>query len=540
MKIRLPDIAYVFNEEKECRTIKSEINDSILVYSIQNSSLKVSIIDNGEALTYIVLKWFLKEDEKRHEPIRILGDAWERGYGDLEWRGIVQDRSMPWNCLVSNGSDTELDYTNRHTEGFGVKVRPSAFCSWQYLGDEVVLFLDIRCGAKGVLLNGKTLDVAEVLFKDFYNQSAYQSGCDFCKLMCTDPIFPKETVYGFNNWYYAYGVSSDAEIMEDTERLVTSCQGTNVKPYMVLDDGWQINRADAPWDRGNSRFPDMRALAEKIKQKGARPGIWIRPLSVSGESCDIPVQWRLEREPRYLDPSRPEVLKYVAKCVSTLTDWGYELIKYDFVTFDIIGKWGFSGPGVLADGNWSFYNRSKTTAEIIVDLYRCIRNASSGAVLIGCNAIGHLCAGMVEINRTGDDTSGKDWKRTRRMGINTLAFRSIQNRAFYMADADCVPITPAVSFQVNRHWLKLLSASDSPLFISWNPLCNDEKIKKSVRDALIRNAEGTDKLIPLDWMENNCPCKWLLNGEKITISWFNKEISPMTSRFIEVMTWGTR
>ena len=26
----------------------------------------------------------------------ILGDAWERGYGDLEWRGWVPDRVMPW------------------------------------------------------------------------------------------------------------------------------------------------------------------------------------------------------------------------------------------------------------------------------------------------------------------------------------------------------------------------------------------------------------------------------------------------------------
>ena len=38
-------------------------------------------------------------------------------------------------------------------------------------------------------------------------------------------------------------------------------------------------------------------------------------------------------------------------------------------------------------------------------------------------------------NRTGDDTSGRIWERTRRMGVNTLAFRLPQHNAFYHIDA---------------------------------------------------------------------------------------------------------
>ena len=51
-------------------------------------------------------------------------------------------------------------------------------------------------------------------------------------------------------------------------------------------------------------------------------------------------------------------------------------------------------------------------------------------------ALSHLAAGLVELQRTGDDTSGRDWARTKKMGVNTLAYRMPQNRAFYIDDPD--------------------------------------------------------------------------------------------------------
>ncbi len=47
---------------------------------------------------------------------------------------------------------------------------------------------------------------------------------------------------------------------------------------MVIDDGWQPNPVDASWDKGNERFPDMKGLAQEMKDIGVRPGIWIRYL----------------------------------------------------------------------------------------------------------------------------------------------------------------------------------------------------------------------------------------------------------------------
>ena len=43
--------------------------------------------------------------------------------------------------------------------------------------------------------------------------------------MCTDPIFPEFPVYGSNNWYYAYGDSSEEEILSDTDYILKLTEG---------------------------------------------------------------------------------------------------------------------------------------------------------------------------------------------------------------------------------------------------------------------------------------------------------------------------
>ena len=37
---------------------------------------------------------------------RVLGDAWERAYADLEWKHITPWQTLPWYALVNNGSAT--------------------------------------------------------------------------------------------------------------------------------------------------------------------------------------------------------------------------------------------------------------------------------------------------------------------------------------------------------------------------------------------------------------------------------------------------
>ena len=151
-----------------------------------------------------------------------------------------------------------------------------------------------------------------------------------------------------------------------------------------------------------------------------------------------------------LDPSIPEVADAISRDVRRLTNWGFELVKHDFTSYDILARWGPAMGAEMTNRGWHFSDRSKTTAEIVLALYRTIREAAGDALVIGCNTFGHLGAGLFELQRIGDDVSGRDFNRTRLMGVNTLAFRGPQHGAFFAADADCVPVTPTVDWSKNR------------------------------------------------------------------------------------------
>ena len=545
MKIRIPDYVTLYHSGKRTSPplcpwatpigdkiefdngeLKSvlECKEGKIVFDLANDELKVSATTYEYGARYIQLRW----NNSMRKDVKVLGDAYERGYGDLSWCTIRPERCMPWYMAASNGSDSNFNYNGRLTECFGVGVCPNAICFWQYDTEGVTLWLDIRNGGEGTELNGRMLDCATVLFKEYKDVSAYSAMQSFCGAMCPDPYLPDHKVYGSNNWYYAYGNSSFEEIISDTKLLAKMCEGLENVPYMVIDDGWQPNPTDAPWDTGNEKFPDMKGLADSMRAYGVRPGIWVRYLingkDGSERKISVPESWYLSRCKNSFDPSHPEVLDYVANVTGILTkDWGYELIKHDFSTFDIFGKWGFQIIDKLADNGWAFYDRTKTTAEIIKNFYKVIKDNANGAVIIGCNCIGHLCATYHQLNRTGDDTSGFEWSRTAKMGVNTLAFRNCVNGRFFMADADCVGITGAIDWSLNREWLTALSRSGSPLFVSCKPgILNDNELAE-LKEAYRVASYQADELVPVDWMETTTPDTYLLNGEIVKFNWYAKK-----------------
>ena len=201
-------------------------------------------------------------------------------------------------------------------------------------------------------------------------------------------------------------------------------------------------------------------------------------------------------------------------------DWGYELIKYDYVTWDIFQLYAFQmDENLCSQPHWNFQDRHFTNAEIILDLYETIYKASNGALLIGCNSISHLVAGFVQINRIGDDTSGNEWDRTKRYGVNTLAFRLMQDKIFYEADADCVGIMgEEIPWKQNREWLKLLSYSNTPLFVSCNPYLVTEEMKKDLSKAFLIN-EKENHCEPISWLNELFPTRWNINGKEERFDW---------------------
>lgn len=507
LKVNKPDFIELTTETKTV-TAKWEnddynLDDINVKLNQDNEHLAIFLTAQTSKVKWIKLRWNNFSWDKN---VRFLGDAWERGYGDMEWKGMNPNRFMPWYFCAKSEAKSVC---------YGVKVRPSAMCFWQVDSLGMTLFLDVRCGGSGVNLKGRVIKLADVIACEMRDCTSFEAMQEFCGQMCEDPILPKYPVYGSNNWYYAYGKSSESEILADCDYILNLTKDIENKPYMVIDDCWQehhrLNEYNGgPWTKGNEKFPDMKALAEKLVQKGVRPGIWVRLLL--NEDENIKNEWRLSHN-NCIDPTNPEALNYIKEDIKRICNWGYTLIKHDFSTFDLFGKWGFQMSPLVTDDGWHFYDDSLTSAEVVKLLYKAILDASMEAsngetLILGCNTIGHLGAGYMHINRTGDDTSGVIWERTRFMGVNTLAFRLPQHGKFYEIDADCVGIDGGISWSMNKQWADVLAQSGTPLFISVRPNILDETEKQELHEILKVASKQEYHVIPVDWEETTCPEHW--------------------------------
>ncbi|MGW7686179.1 hypothetical protein ACWGID_35880 [Kribbella sp. NPDC054772] len=452
----------------------------------------------------------------------ILGDAWERSYGDLQWRHQQPERFLPWYFLAH-------DPETGATTGAGVDVQPNAFCSWTVDGDGFTLWLDLRNGGGPAHLEGRTVSAATVRrFEDA--GTPWQTLHAAVATMSTrlparpEPAPVAGPFVGANNWYYAYGANFDEKaVLQDASTIVELADGHPVKPFSVVDDGWYPGGicSGGPWDRGiPGVFDDMAGTAAAIKAIGARPGLWFRPLLVR-EPSPLTSTAPHDKPGRALDPTYPEVLDGIRADLRRFKDWGFELVKHDFSTYDVFGGFGPAMGSRLTRDGWQFHDRSRTTAEIVVEFYREIRAAAEGVVLIGCNTVGHLAAGLVDIQRTGDDTSGRDWERTRKMGVNTLAFRLPQHNRFFAVDADCVPCTPQTPWELNERFLDLVARSGTALFLSIDPAARTERTDRALRAGIRLALDGgaNDGLEPTDWLVNTTPTEWRSGAETLHYDW---------------------
>lgn len=523
--LRDPDHVVVQDEGEMVSAVKARdgwrSGDVRVLVSEDDGRLRVTVSATKTLICHVMLRW----EARIPAGARILGDHWERGYGDLEWRGIVSERVMPWYFLL---------FAEGETYGAGVRTGAGAMCYWTVDPRGVSLRLDLRCGGQGVELKGRRLDAAVVVERAGEpGETAHAAARGLCRMLCPRPLMPAAPVYGGNDWYFCYGRNSERLILEHAQLVADLApRGARNRPFMVVDMGWGRNGGIGPWREGHAGFPDMAGLARKMRGMGVRPGIWIRPLrSVEALPAGAYLPAGRYEDRRYsgavLDASRDDVLEHVAEDVGRLKAWGYELIKHDYTTRDLLGRWGFEMGSQLTPDGWSFGDRSRTTAEIITGLYRAIRRGAGDAVVIGCNTVGHLAAGMVELQRTGDDTSGIDWERTRRMGVNTMAFRSPQHGAFFSADADCVAVTRKTPWPMNRQWLDLVARSGTPLFVSVEADACGAAQRRALAGAFANAAVERPPAEPLDWMDNTCPARWRIDGEEVEYDWWSGGASVM-------------
>ena len=484
------------------------------------TGIDIKIKCPGANLETVTLIW----DIPQNEQTTILNDHLERTYGDISWHKPTPEERLPWYFMEVNGFGSF---------GFGVATGAKTFCFWQIKEGQLMLHLDTRNGTKGVELGSRELEAARIVtVVGKEGENTFRTAQRFMSVMCPKARMPKKPVYGINDWYYTYGNNSEKLIIEHTKLMAPLAAGLSNKPFSVIDAGWFKTSPHHPEDRSwgesltetNDKFGNMASLADKIKELDMRPGIWTRPLCGSStdkkESLLSRTSGNVPNMP-VLDPSIPENLERIKTYFETYKKWGYELIKFDYTTFDIFGKWGFQmkKDNRISDGDWTMNDKSRTNAEIILDMYLAIREASGDTIIIGCNTFSHLSAGVFELYRIGDDTSGNEWERTLKMGVNTLAFRGIQHGTFYAADADCVGLTTKIPWEKNKQWLELVASSGTPLFISAQPDAIGEEQKKAISESFRLASKEIPVGEPMDWMDNNLPRKWKLNGAIVEFNW---------------------
>ncbi len=177
-------------------------------------------------------------------------------------------------------------------------------------------------------------------------------------------------VNGWCNWFFTYEHVTEDEVIRNAEYAARGLKPYGLE-YIQIDEGYQ--RWHGEWD-SNDRFPHgMKWLADRIKSLGLKPGLWIAPYVISeptgifekhkdwlikhpdgslkrvGPWPSEDSDWaRNETPKRYgLDITHPEAAKWMSDLFEKVSkQWGYEMIKIDFVDWSLLSAHHYSDPSV--------------------------------------------------------------------------------------------------------------------------------------------------------------------------------------------------
>ena len=409
--------------------------------------------------------------------LRVLTDAWERSYGET---GVV---NLAEKTHVDSAWDLHL-FDRRSTQVLSVSYHdiPNALISLmlQHQGSrpplELVVKADTRAGVRGLLLRpGATFRLSEILIRHG-RASPHDALLDYAETIKRRNALPEatETPTGWLDWYFSKGRSSGAELEANLEALKRELQGYGLE-IVQIDSGWQRGVeteppphnvvAGGPWEP-NRQFPQgMKYYADRIRSRGFRPGIWIRPFQMV-EDADERRRFSLWfNKNGQMDTTRDDVREVVRTTVRRLVhEWGYEYLKVDFAAFDHYGKFGpelDSGDAAHAEPQ----DQSLTNVQTSREALRVIHEAAGGkAKILACNALMPAALGLASSFRVGDDVG--EWDRIVRYGVPSLSARYYTNGVFWANDPDVLVLGESLSIEECRAWASLVGMTGGAVFVS--------------------------------------------------------------------------
>jgi alpha-galactosidase len=124
---------------------------------------------------------------------------------------------------------------------------------------------------------------------------------------------------GWNSWNHFAEKVSDADVRAAADALVSNGMRDAGYIYINIDDTWEAGRNAQGVIQTNSKFPDMKALADYVHSKGLKLGIYSSP---GPKTC-------AGYEGSY---------GHEAQDAQTYAAWGIDYLKYDSCSFGDIMK----------------------------------------------------------------------------------------------------------------------------------------------------------------------------------------------------------
>ena len=133
------------------------------------------------------------------------------------------------------------------------------------------------------------------------------------------PVWGQATIaatppMGWNSWNHFAGKVTDADVRAAADALVSSGMRDAGYIYVNIDDTWEGQRNAQGEIQTNSKFPDMKALADYVHSKGLKLGIYSSP---GPQTC-------AKYEGSY---------GHEEQDAKTYASWGIDYLKYDLCSF---------------------------------------------------------------------------------------------------------------------------------------------------------------------------------------------------------------
>ncbi len=128
------------------------------------------------------------------------------------------------------------------------------------------------------------------------------------------PITAATPPMGWNSWNFFAGKVTDKDIRAAADNLVATGMKDAGYIYVNIDDTWEGERDADGVLHTNSKFPDMKALADYVHSKGLKIGIYSGP---GAKTCG----------------GYAASLGHEEQDAKMYADWGIDYLKYDLCSF---------------------------------------------------------------------------------------------------------------------------------------------------------------------------------------------------------------